>query len=402
MFTIGWFFLGFFVSMVSSSLGALFALRPLHKCITSSWVERARLAYPPRVVTTANTILQPIWYIAASYSLYGFLSLEMSWMEIIGAYMGTVLVALQVERTIQNNPLSIRDFLQRLKDYVLSLLTWLTILTPLLCAFGIVLSLMPRNLDQRTIVWLGMSTVLLALGSSGVGLFIARAIGIASPAAARLQNIVNSTAARCGIRTAIAYEVRSRVANASAFPLCRRLIVTDKAMAALNDNELAAVCAHELAHINEPVGVLVLRVFGAVTYLLLIAIMRPLYGSYGPSSLIILVVVFLGTRIILQRFLRLMEKRADTFGYIHQGEEGAYARALERLYEFNLVPVVMSGKGGTHPHLYDRLIAAGISPSYSRPAPPSRLTIFIALISAAITSWILIGLLYFVLKKFSV
>jgi hypothetical protein len=71
-----------------------------------------------------------------------------------------------------------------------------------------------------------------------------------------------------------------------------------------------------------------------------------------------------------------MEVRADRLGREHEGEiQGTYARALEKMYEANLLPVVMRGKGPIHPHLYDRLTAAGAPPPYPRPKPPRRIVL---------------------------
>lgn len=65
-----------------------------------------------------------------------------------------------------------------------------------------------------------------------------------------------------------------------------------------------------------------------------------------------------------------MEERSDELGHAHEGETaGTYARALEKLYEANLMPVVGPAKE-VHPHLYDRMIAAGVTPDYPRPTPP--------------------------------
>ena len=50
---------------------------------------------------------------------------------------------------------------------------------------------------------------------------------------------------------------------------------------------------------------------------------------------------------------------------------GTYARALEKIYEANLLPVVLREKR-VHPDLYDRLVAAGATPAYARPKPPPR------------------------------
>ena len=65
-------------------------------------------------------------------------------------------------------------------------------------------------------------------------------------------------------------------------------------------------------------------------------------------------------------------KRADALSSANEGESGTYARALEHLYQLNLVPAVVRQKHAVHPHLYDRLLAAGVVPAYPRPSPPSR------------------------------
>jgi hypothetical protein len=47
-----------------------------------------------------------------------------------------------------------------------------------------------------------------------------------------------------------------------------------------------------------------------------------------------------------------------------------YAQALERLYEINQTPAVMPRRATKiHPDLYDRMIAAGVTPDYPKPAP---------------------------------
>jgi hypothetical protein len=66
-----------------------------------------------------------------------------------------------------------------------------------------------------------------------------------------------------------------------------------------------------------------------------------------------------------------MEERSDRLAQSLEGESAvAYARALEKLYAANLLPVVVRGKRQVHPHLYDRLVAVGVPPAYPRPAPP--------------------------------
>jgi hypothetical protein len=75
-----------------------------------------------------------------------------------------------------------------------------------------------------------------------------------------------------------------------------------------------------------------------------------------------------------KRLGRRLEVRADSTASQHQEEAGVYAQALERLYEMNHMPAVMPNNKTVHPHLYDRLLAAGMTPAYPRPAKPETLS----------------------------
>jgi hypothetical protein len=75
----------------------------------------------------------------------------------------------------------------------------------------------------------------------------------------------------------------------------------------------------------------------------------------------------------LKLFVRLgrkMEKRADSQAAGWEPAAGVYARALEKIYQANLAPAVLRSKRAVHPDLYDRILAAGVTPDYPRPDPP--------------------------------
>jgi hypothetical protein len=92
-------------------------------------------------------------------------------------------------------------------------------------------------------------------------------------------------------------------------------------------------------------------------------------GAGGPILLGMAAVLVLGAA---KRLGRRMEVRADKVAQAGEQDEGIYARALERVYQENLIPAVMPGKRHIHPHLYDRLLAAGAIPSYPRPKAAAR------------------------------
>jgi Zn-dependent protease with chaperone function len=155
--------------------------------------------------------------------------------------------------------------------------------------------------------------------------------------------------------------------------------VTDAALAILDDDELSAICAPELAHLCEPRWVRAIRLsygFLCGLYLSSVFLFRPLARSAGPEMYFL---VLIGSPVALiliwTRFLRLvhrMEVRADVLARQPEAAPGTYSRALEKIYEANLVPVVLGSKRRTHPELYDRLVAAGATPAYPRPEAPPR------------------------------
>ena len=107
-------------------------------------------------------------------------------------------------------------------------------------------------------------------------------------------------------------------------------------------------------------------VAAALAPLALIVPLVAMFGAVGVAPIILWLVVLLRTWAYVS--LRL-ELRADAAAHGDVGGE-TYARALERLYEVNLIPAVISGTK-THPCLYDRMLAAGVEPSYPRPEPPA-------------------------------
>ena len=137
--------------------------------------------------------------------------------------------------------------------------------------------------------------------------------------------------------------------------------------------------ADELAHLREPrrlVWARASRHFLIGVYAALVAASaRPLPGSFGPlalmwgmlgATILLIVGLTLSNRLSLK-----MEHRADAQATESQVSPGVYARALEKLYQANLVPAVLRSKRMTHPHLYDRMIQAGVTPDYARPGASS-------------------------------
>jgi Zn-dependent protease with chaperone function len=368
--TIAYTAVSFLIAMVSSWVGSLFALRPLGKPPPVFWVNRARLAYPARMAAALNTIFLPLIAGVSAFELsegsVTSLMLNEVVAMVIGAYLGGFVIALLTEKRVWGATFRSSTWLRNIGFRIVIRLPHFVAI------FGAAL-LLSNTLNFHSLIILIPAVLILAFGVSGGGYIVARWIRLTRPASPRLARIVADAAARTSITPRDVYELRSSAARAMALPIWGRLIFTDKALEVLSDQELVAVCVHELAHLSEPYRVSAVRLLRGMVVLVPILLIRPFWGDFNKLGSLLYGTLFalVLTRIVAVRVARRMEERADAAGRTHQGEEGTYARALERIYEANLVPAVMSAKLRPHPHLYDRLIAAGVTPSYPRPAPPS-------------------------------
>jgi hypothetical protein len=164
------------------------------------------------------------------------------------------------------------------------------------------------------------------------------------------------------------YLARVSVAQAFALPMTRELLFTQRLLDLLTDDEVAAVCAHELGHLTESSSVLWARMIQSLAIFPWV-FLNPLMHAFGVNAVFGLSIFMVGVPTVVRRLARKMESRADGIAKANEGDAGTYARALLRLYEDNLAPAALAKKSGTHPDLYDRLLAAGMTPDFPRPAP---------------------------------
>lgn len=351
-------------------LGVMLALRRLRRAAGAPWTERAALAYPARRLVRVHTVLVPL---ALGGALFYQVAPELGlapafWAAASGlaALLGVMAVGQRLEQTLcrPDDP----GGGERPAGIAISLLFYL----PPLGALGLMLALIPSRWGWPAVAVLTLGAALLTVHVCGGSLLLLRRLGMAWPASPRLEAVVARTAARVGGRPRATFELASPNANALAWPVPRFLIYTSPMLLVLDDDELEAITAHELGHLDEPRAVYWMRI--VASYLpIVIAANALLIGSFGLAAGLAVLVMLLVVRIVVPRVARRMEERADRLGREPAGDAtGVYARALEKVYRANLSPAVMRGKRHVHPHLYDRLIAAGSPPDYPRPAPPPR------------------------------
>ncbi|RIL05696.1 MAG: hypothetical protein DCC71_09355 [Proteobacteria bacterium] len=360
------FAIGAFVT-AAASRAALPRVRGLAQ---AHWTERARASHPARWVGGAASLSVAMSIATLAALRAGPLAPVPAWglalAAGLAAYAGGMLVVARLERRVglaHGSPFV----------FALQRLAMLAVLFPQIAVLVALLVSVGAPFDARDLVAGCGGIALYALLSITGGLPLAAACGALRPASPRLAAAVARAAARTGVAPRAVCEIALPIANAFALPLAGALVFTRRCVDALGDAELEAIACHELGHLGEPRRVQVVRVLGSLA-LLPLGFSTALIGVLGvPLGLGCAYVAMLAIAIPAGRTSRRMEERADRVAHAHAEDPIAYARALERLHECGLVPAVGWTNGGTHPHLYDRMTAAGSAPDYPRPAPPSRL-----------------------------
>lgn len=218
----------------------------------------------------------------------------------------------------------------------------------------------------------GGGLLMIAQVLRGGHMVVARWLGIVRPADDRTRAIVAEAARRSGHTPARSWIGRTPMANAAALPSSNEVLVTDRALEMMTDEQLVAIMLHEFGHLKESKKSQATRFVGLL-FLIAVAMWRPLSAWFTVYGLLAILVVCLLLAIRVAGAIQKMESEADTHAHEHGDDDGElYARSLERLHEVNLVPAVMAGTKQSHPHLYDRMLAAGVTPDYERPEPPPK------------------------------
>jgi hypothetical protein len=178
-------------------------------------------------------------------------------------------------------------------------------------------------------------------------------------------------------------------ANALALPLSGTLVFCDRLLEILNDEEVAAVCDHELGHLAESRWIILGRYVGTMAILPSLLV-KPMVHQWGLPGVMATLLLVISWGRLARKLVHQMELRADIRAFNHQARASVYAKALEKIYQANRMPAVTPGNNLSHPHLYDRMLAAGTTPEFPRPQAPRRLTILGWLVPIAC----LIGLIW--------
>jgi Zn-dependent protease with chaperone function len=335
------------------------ALMPWRRAKDAHWTERARLLFPVRASASWNLYLITANLVLAS-SLISWEDSPPWWTTALAAWLGVVAASRFLARETVPR-LTFRDWLREVAvGWLFYFANWFI----LLAAIAIVPA------EYHWSAWLVAAWVA-ALQAFNVwygSIWLSKKLGLLKPAPEHLRHLVAQVAARTHIKVKRVWTFRSSVANAFALPHSGDVAFTDRALALLLDDEIAAVCAHELGHLSETRWVCLGRYLASLAWLPWIFV-RPVWSTFGAGGVICLGALTYLVRCLMGQQSRLLEAQADRTAHITENQDGAFARALSRLYEDNQTPAVLSPNRYSHPNLYDRLLDAGITPDYPRPLP---------------------------------
>lgn len=349
------------------------------------WTERARQLWPSRLAGAMAGWLPASLFAVNAWVLAG----PLSWLPPPGLSIVT-LVATGSVAILQSWPQQrrVRGGFLTLHYYLAGKLTVVLLLYAPLPGLLVMALTLPAN-GLALWISLGLHLSVVAFLCLGGNLTIARMLGLIEPAEARLAELTREAGVDHGVvpRTFVA---KTPMANAVAFPLRQAIVFTDRAVCVLDEDELVSVAHHELSHLAEPRLVSLAR-FLPVGAFALIAAWRPIYYHGGLAGLAVAAIAMFAMVLFVTRLAHKMEKVADSDAREHHDGQ-VYARALEKIYQENRVPAVLPGKRKVHPDLYDRLLAAGVTPGYERPSlPPKSIAVPVTLVVTVILALVPTG-----------
>jgi Zn-dependent protease with chaperone function len=347
------------------------ASEPLH------WTQRARLLWPARAAARLSTascaLAAMILPLLSSGPLQRVPALACAVLGFVCAYAGGWVAAASLGRREGGFRAALRGALTAC--FVLYAHVFVAVVAS---------ALLPTSITRANAWQFALTLALVTACSAGLGLLPARLFGLVQPASPHVQACVARAASALGHTPRAVVSIELGAANALAFPLLGWIAVSTRLEQQLDADELTAVAAHELTHLTEPRWVRVARVLIPATALAWYAaggVIQVHLGNVGwltPLALTALLVA-----LVWRRMSRKLEARADAGAHASLG----YARALEKIYQANLMPAVMR-RARSHPHLYDRLQAAGATLDYPRPEPPPRLTVPIGVLFVLLFAYV--------------
>lgn len=351
------------VAFIIGKISLFFGFRALHKAEPAHWTEKARLTWGGRSALGTFILVMPILVGLGTGLATGHVSVVPGWLNGMLAGLSWMSVAFYLGRQSGRRFGATEAPLAKdIHGFIASI--YRTIL--ILGLMGLVLYLANRAIQGEW--WLG----LVALGLAPLLirrelLLFGRPFGLLSRPDARLQEVVARAAQKVGLTPTAVDVLESANPNAFALLFSNSIMVTRRLLEILDDALLETIIAHELGHLRESRWVRLRRL--APMSVILVGILTVLNtpSDYRIAVYLAFVVLLAVIVSLNHNLVRAMEVQAD-HAAMEASQELLYATALEKIHEENLIPGHQ--RGGVHPSLYDRMVKAGRTPDWPRPALP--------------------------------
>lgn len=330
------------------------------------WTERARLAWPVRTSLSRLGLGLPLLAFVFLRTLPFAASPVPVWAPRLVApvltWFAILFVGRRVSRWWRGSPLGVGAMVR------IELERWLLWYPHGVVLIGAALA-MPRDLGTAAAALVVATTAAIVAVHFGAGFRLARALGLVGEPSKRLRAITVAAAHALGEPTPRAFELRSPLGTAAALPWNHAVLISTHSLELLDDDQLGAVLRHELAHLGES------RLHGALRLLAPLALVpmtlfRPLAAVTSPLVAVYAAIGLSIVQLPLRSVSRRLEERADSIAIRGPADPTPYVAALVTLHRDGGIPAV-DAKRGSHPPLYDRMLAAGVMPDFPRPAPPT-------------------------------
>ena len=277
------------------------ALIPWRRCREQHWSEQARLVSPVLVAARSNLwvvpgifVLTVLMFWPDSSPLWVFTGIA----AMLGAYVGTFPADREVFPRI-SLPCLLRS---AAIAALLRFLKWLVLIGAAV--------LMPNEFNLLGWSIGGLVVCLWIILARGGGIWTGCKLGLILPATERLRTIASSTAARMNVPLREVLLLRVPMAQALALPATGQVMFTERLLEIAPDDEVAAICAHELAHLTESRAAQSSRFIGILTFLPWI-FFNPLTHAFGILAFFGLLFTTLGIPRIYRKISHKLETRAD-------------------------------------------------------------------------------------------
>jgi Zn-dependent protease with chaperone function len=298
--------------------------RSWRRTVEIHWTERARLAFAPGLAVQMLAVYLPLVLALIGNSWIEFLvprphgTMSGFWPALLAALAGVLTARYRWLRDLWGPRVTLRSWVGGILVSALALNGHLYITL-------LVLLLMPDTPSPTAaVIWAAgaLAILYLALGGS---ISTLRFLGVASPASASLVARVAQLAQQMKVPGVVKIlELEWAQANALAWFRSRTIGFSRPLLAAMTDDEVQAVAAHELAHLLEPPSVRRVRLLQMFAYLPLL----PLIKYTGTGGALLGVALALTIIIGYKNFTRRMEVKADAVERETIGEGNSFMRSM--------------------------------------------------------------------------